>query len=466
MLELQYLMDLSVRLIGHSMRDIPCSNQPCRCPMILFWSIGPCPQKHLSLSLSGCTGNMAYNAVITSGLILLLLPNQTSANRFLLFVRHDDMNYTEAKEACESFGGRLAVPGSFNEEERLDVMQCIPPNVVFWTNQRGAKDACLVTFLLDIKCFYEKRFYQHDFLCEAERDSIRYSYYLKRGDVCSSQDIHHSTLSPGGNTTTTTTPVSTTRTPGPELTLSPIRTLQTIGTRPLDGDKTTPSTEVISTQREVVQNGTEISGGRNGEKGSGGVSNIGASAAIAIFSAILILTILGIFYVYVKRKKPELLRKASFWKTPEPVQNEYDTVRPRQGPEHSYGYMRSSDPPGDYLQPNPSAIRSRNIDNIDYLVEADDNIISGVDRADSCQAAQENDYDYIHIDDADCGQPPPPYDLARAIPNSGYEKCNQSQNTSKTLTSHDYYNTPDSKIAPPKDLNRSDSECVTNKVEL
>lgn len=409
---------------------------------------------------------MAYNAVITSGLILLLLPNQTSANRFLLFVRHDDMNYTEAKEACESFGGRLAVPGSFNEEERLDVMQCIPPNVVFWTNQRGAKDACLVTFLLDIKCFYEKRFYQHDFLCEAERDSIRYSYYLKRGDVCSSQDIHHSTLSPGGNTTTTTTPVSTTRTPGPELTLSPIRTLQTIGTRPPDGDKTTPSTDVISTQREVVQNGTEISGGRNGEKGSGGVSNIGASAAIAIFSAILILTILGIFYVYVKRKKPELLRKASFWKTPEPVQNEYDTVRPRQGPEHSYGYMRSSDPPGDYLQPNPSAIRSRNIDNIDYLVEADDNIISGVDRADSCQAAQENDYDYIHIDDADCGQPPPPYDLARAIPNSGYEKCNQSQNTSKTLTSHDYYNTPDSKIAPPKDLNRSDSECVTNKVEL
>lgn len=108
-----------------------------------------------------------------------------------------------------------------------------------------------------------------------ERDSIRYSYYLKRGDVCSSQDIHHSTLSPGGNTTTTTTPVSTTRTPGPELTLSPIRTLQTIGTRPLDGDKTTPSTDVISTQREVVQNGTEISGGRNGEKGSGGVSNIG-----------------------------------------------------------------------------------------------------------------------------------------------------------------------------------------------
>lgn len=108
-----------------------------------------------------------------------------------------------------------------------------------------------------------------------ERDSIRYSYYLRRGDVCSSQDIHHSTLSPGGNTTTTTTPVSTTRTPGPELTLSPIRTLQTIGTRPPGGDKTTPSTDVISTQREVVQNGTEISGGRNGEKGSGGVSNIG-----------------------------------------------------------------------------------------------------------------------------------------------------------------------------------------------
>lgn len=77
-IRVQYLMDLSVRLIGHSMRDIPCSNQPCRCPMILFWSIGPCPQKHLSLSLSGCTGNMAYNAVITSGLILLLLPNQTS----------------------------------------------------------------------------------------------------------------------------------------------------------------------------------------------------------------------------------------------------------------------------------------------------------------------------------------------------------------------------------------------------
>lgn len=166
------------------------------------------------------------------------------------------------------------------------------------------------------------------------------------------------------------------------------------------------------------------------------------------------------------QRKPELLRKASFWKTPEPVQNEYDTVRPRQGPEHSYGYMRSSDPPGDYLQPNPSAIRSRNIDNIDYLVEADDNIISGVDRADTCQAAQENDYDYIHIDDADCGQPPPPYDLARAIPNSGYEKCNQSQNTSKTLTSHDYYNTPNSKIAPPKDSNPNNSEFVTNKVEV
>lgn len=106
-----------------------------------------------------------------------------------------------------------------------------------------------------------------------ERDSIRYSYYLRRGDVCSSQDIHHSTLSPSGNTTTTTTPVSTTRTPGPELTLSPIRTLQTIGTRPPDGDKTTPLTDVTSTQREV--NGTEISGERNGDKGSDGVSNIG-----------------------------------------------------------------------------------------------------------------------------------------------------------------------------------------------
>lgn len=110
-----------------------------------------------------------------------------------------------------------------------------------------------------------------------ERDSIRFSYYLRRGDVCSSQDIHHSTLSPSGNTTTDTTPVSTTWTPGPELTLSPIRTLQTIGTRPPDADKTTPLTVVVisSTQREVVRNSTEISGGRTGDKGSGGVANIG-----------------------------------------------------------------------------------------------------------------------------------------------------------------------------------------------
>ena len=50
------------------------------------------------------------------------------------------MNYTDAQEACESFGGRLAVPGSFSEEEKLDAMQCIPPNVVFWTDQKGPKD--------------------------------------------------------------------------------------------------------------------------------------------------------------------------------------------------------------------------------------------------------------------------------------------------------------------------------------
>ena len=164
-------------------------------------------------------------------------------------------------------------------------------------------------------------------------------------------------------------------------------------------------------------------------------------------------------------RKPELLQKASFWKRPESVQNEYDTVHPRAGQEHSYGYMRSSDPPaGDYLQPNPSAIRSRNIDNIDYLVEADDNIISGINSGGSNTApAPENDYDYIHIEDTDCGQSAN-YELAKAVPNSDYEKCGQSKSRTSTLTSHDYYNTPDSNMGPPKVREKTDT-CVTDSTD-
>lgn len=131
--------------------------------------------------------------------------------------------------------------------------------------------------------------------------------------------------------------------------------------------------------------------------------------------------------------------------------------------------MQTQESLGDYLQPNPSAIRSRNIDNIDYLVEADDNIISGVDNASvSGQAAQENDYDYIHIDDADCRKPPSaPYDLARAIPNNDYEKCSQSNLKISTISSqHDYYNTPNSRTnspivsKKPKLENDSDKTCT------
>ncbi|XP_062596085.1 uncharacterized protein LOC134257491 [Saccostrea cucullata] len=176
------------------------------------------------------------------------------------------------------------------------------------------------------------------------------------------------------------------------------------------------------------------------------MSNIGTTAAVIIFILVLAFTVLGILYVYFKRKKPDLLRRASFWKKPEPAQNEYDTVHPRPGQEHSYGCMRASDPHEDYLQPNPSAIRSRNIDNIDYLVEADDNIISGVDTISSNgQSTLENDYDYIHIDDTNCSKPPQAntYSLARAIPiTNDYEKCNQSQpKDSKFSSQHDYYNT-------------------------
>jgi hypothetical protein len=114
--------------------------------------------------------------------------------------------------------------------------------------------------------------------------------------------------------------------------------------------------------------------------------------------------------------------------------------------------MQAQESQGDYLQPNPSAIRSRNIDNIDYLVEADDNIISGVDNASvNGQASQENDYDYIHIDDADCRKlPSAPYDLARAIPNNDYEKFSQSNLKVSTISSqHDYYNTPNSRTVSP-----------------
>lgn len=72
------------------------------------------------------------------------------------------MNYTDAKEACESFGGRLADPSSFTTEEKLDVMQCIPPDVVFWTNQKGSKDGLYWIslnryFKLSVKCrFWQK----------------------------------------------------------------------------------------------------------------------------------------------------------------------------------------------------------------------------------------------------------------------------------------------------------------------
>lgn len=62
---------------------------------------------------------------------------------------------------------------------------------------------------------------------------------------------------------------------GLELIFLLIRILQMIGIWLLDGDKMMLLINVISIQREVVQNGIEISGGWNGEKGFGGVLNIG-----------------------------------------------------------------------------------------------------------------------------------------------------------------------------------------------
>ena len=116
------------------------------------------------------------------------------------------------------------------------------------------------------------------------------------------------------------------------------------------------------------------------------------------------------------------------------------------------------------MQPNPSAIRSRNIDNIDYLVEADDNIISGINSGGSNTVpAPENDYDYIHIEDTDCGQSAN-YELAKAVPNSDYEKCGQSKSRTSTLTSHDYYNTPVSNMGPPKVREKTDT-CVTDSTD-